>query len=285
MEKKRAALVAIVGGLTIFAIKLVSYFMSGSVALLSDALESIVNIAASLLMFFAVYISGMPPDEEHHYGHQKIENITSLIEGLSILTAALFIVHTALEKIGNPQPLPRVELALGVNLFASLLNGALSLFLSRSASETGSLALEGDAKHLLSDVVTSVGIAAGLLAAKRFELYILDPVMALIVSVLIVRMGVGLVLKAARGLMDEDCPEAEAKIMEILERYESRYVDYHDVKSRRSGGQVFAELHLSVDGSLTVEETHEFTDHLEEDLRNELPEVTITIHVEPYTDE
>jgi len=285
LEKKRAALVAIVGGLTIFAIKLVSYFMSGSVALLSDALESIVNIAASLLMFFAVYISGMPPDEEHHYGHQKIENITSLIEGLSILTAALFIVHTALEKIGNPQPLPRVELALGVNLFASLLNGALSLFLSRSASETGSLALEGDAKHLLSDVVTSVGIAAGLLAAKRFELYILDPVMALIVSVLIVRMGVGLVLKAARGLMDEDCPEAEAKIMEILERYESRYVDYHDVKSRRSGGQVFAELHLSVDGSLTVEETHEFTDHLEEDLRNELPEVTITIHVEPYTDE
>jgi len=166
MDKKRAALVAIIGGLFIFLVKMGAWFMSGSVALLSDALESIVNIAASLLMFYSVYVSGIPADEEHHYGHEKIENISSLIEGLLILTAALFIIHTALERIYHPVELTRIEGALGVSLFATAMNGGLSWFLGRTAGESGSMALEGDAKHLLSDVITSVGVAAGLWVAQ-----------------------------------------------------------------------------------------------------------------------
>jgi cation diffusion facilitator family transporter len=281
MEKKGAAAIAVVGGVAIFLIKMAAYFMSGSVALLSDALESIVNIAASLLMLYAVYVSGMPADDDHHYGHQKIEGISSLIEGAFILTAAVFIIHTAIERIFDPVPLGSVEAALGVSLFATALNGGLSWFLGRNAEENGSMALEGDSKHLLSDVVTSAGVAVGLLVAEYTGLAVLDPVMALLVAVLIVRMGVKLVLKSSRLLMDLHDPEEERRIMEVLESHVSDSVDFHDLKTRRSGNEVYAEVHLSVDPSLTVEEAHNLADHLEDDLRSELPNTVITIHVEP----
>lgn len=281
MDKKRAALVAVAGGLTIFGVKLVAYFMSGSVALLSDALESIINIAASFLMLFSVYVSGMPADENHQYGHQKVESISSMVEGGFILTAALFIIHTAIERIYRPAALTMVEAALGVSLFATAMNGGLSWLLGRTAKETGSMALEGDAKHLFSDVISSVGVAAGLMVAEITGLYILDPVIALFVSAVILRMGGKLVLKSARGLMDMSAPIEESEIKRVLELHESSFFDFHEVKTRRSGDRVFAELHLSVDGSLTVEEAHELTDHLEEELKEDLPGVTITIHIEP----
>ncbi len=285
MTKRKAAIVAVVGGLTIFAIKILAYFMSRSVALLSDALESIVNIAASALMLFSVYVSGVPEDENHHYGHQKIENISSLLEGAFILTAAVFIVHTALERIYEPISLVGIEGALGVSLFATAMNGGLSSYLSRTADKEGSMALEGDAKHLLSDVITSLGVIAGLWVAQLTGWAILDPLMALLVAALIMRMGVKLVLKSGQGLMDDHNPEIEARIMRLLDRHRPQFVDYHDVKTRRSGNRVFAELHLSVDGALSVQEAHDFTDHLEKDLRKELPEVTVTIHLEPPEDE
>ena len=281
MEKRNAAIIAVLGGLAIFMIKIVAYFLSDSVALLSDALESIVNIAASMLMFYSVYISGKPADENHKYGHQKVENISSLVEGFLILVAAIFIIHTALERIFKPVILEEIDLALIVSLAATALNGLLSVFLGRIATERGSMALEGDSKHLMSDVITSLGVAGGLWIGKEIGWSYMDPLMALLVSVLIVRMGLKLVLKSAQGLMDDSAPKAEEKIKAILERHSSRYVDFHDLKSRRSGDQVFAELHLSVDAAMTVEEAHDFTDHLEEDLRNELSEVKITIHVEP----
>jgi cation diffusion facilitator family transporter len=284
MDNKGAALVAVGGGLIIFAVKLGAWYISGSVALLSDALESIINIAASCLMLYSVYISGKPADDEHHYGHQKVEYITSLTEGGLIITAAIFIIHTALERISNPAPITSVESAVGINLFATALNGVLSWYLIRRSKETGSIALEGDAKHLLSDVVTSVGVAFGLYISLFTGWTLADPIIALIVSVLIIRMGAMIILKSSRGLMDPDCPETEEKIEALLDRHRSRFVDYHDIKTRRSGSQVFAELHLSIDGDMTVKEAHDFTDHLEDDLKKELPEVTVTIHVEPPED-
>jgi cation diffusion facilitator family transporter len=285
MGKRGASIVAVAGGIAIFGIKLGAYFMSGSIALLSDALESIVNIAASLLMFFAVYVSGMPADEDHPYGHQKIENISSLAEGFLIIIAALFIIHTALERIYKPVALTSVEASLGVSLFATAMNGGLSWYLSRTGREAGSIALEGDAKHLLSDVITSVGVVAGLWIAQLTGWAILDPAIALVISILVLKMGVGLILRSGRGLMDDHVPEVEEKIRVLLERHQSQFVDFHDVKTRRSGNQVFAELHLSVDASLTVQEAHDFTDHLEEDIRNEMPDVSLTIHVEPASSE
>jgi cation diffusion facilitator family transporter len=264
--KKRAAFTALMGGLFIFALKLVAWDISGSVALLSDALESIVNLVASGIMLFSIIVSEKPADESHHYGHEKVENISMLVEGGLIVTASLFIVHEALGRINEPAALTEVGFALGISLFATALNGLLSWYLSRTADKTDSLALEGDAKHLLSDVISSLGVVAGLYVANLTGWDMLDPVLA---------------YKASHGLMDRSAPEEEARIREIMEGHQSQFVDFHDVKTRRSGGRVYAELHLSMDGSATVQESHDFTDHLEEDLGNELPEVTITIHVEP----
>ena len=284
MDNRGAALVAVGGGLIIFAVKLGAWYISGSVALLSDALESIINIAASCLMLFSVYVSGRPADEEHHYGHQKVEYITSLAEGGLIITAAIFIIHTALERLSKPVPITSVESAIGINLFATAMNGGLSMYLIRRSKETGSIALEGDAKHLLSDVVTSVGVAGGLFISQLTGWIQADPLIALAVSVLIIRMGAEIIIKSSRGLMDDHCPETEEKIEALLDRHRSRFVDYHDIKTRRSGTQVFAELHLSIDGEMTVKEAHDFTDHLEEDLEKELPDVSVTIHIEPPED-
>lgn len=279
--KQRAAITAVIGGLAIFGIKLLAYFISDSVALLSDALESIVNIAASVLMLFSVRISEMPADRNHEYGHQKVENISSFVEGVLILIAAFLIVQAAAGRLFKPVELRSLGLALGVSFFATALNGGLSWFLSRTAGETGSLALEGDAKHLLSDVLSSVGVIAGLLVANFTGWGFMDPVLAIVVAALVFRIGLRLTLKASGGLMDYSCPEEEAKIMEVIGRHKSQYIDFHNVKTRRSGDRVFSELHLSVDASLTVEAAHELTDHLEEELRTELPEVSLTIHVEP----
>ena len=281
MDNRGAALVAVGGGLVIFAVKLGAWYISGSVALLSDALESIINIVASCLMLFSVYVSGRPADDEHHYGHQKVEYITSLAEGGLIITAAIFIIHTALERLSDPVPITSAGSAIGINLFATALNGGLSWYLIRRSKETGSIALEGDAKHLLSDVVTSVGVAIGLYISLLTGWTLADPIIALIVSVLIIRMGADIILKSSRGLMDDHCPETEEKIEALLDRHRSNFVDYHDIKTRRSGTQVFAELHLSIDGEMTVKEAHDFTDHLEEDLKKELPDVAVTIHIEP----
>jgi cation diffusion facilitator family transporter len=276
---------ALAGGLFIFALKLVAWSISGSVALLSDALESIVNLVASGMMLVSVIVSEKPADESHQYGHEKAESISMLVEGGLIVAAGLFIVHEALGRLSEPTALTGVGLALGVSLFATALNGVLSWYLSKTAEETDSLALEGDAKHLLSDVVSSLGVAAGLYVASITGWSLLDPVLAMLVSVLVFKMGLELFYKASQGLMDRSAPEEEEKIREIMEGHQSMFVDYHNVKTRRSGGRVYAELHLSIDGSATVQESHDFTDHLEEDLRNELPEVTITIHVEPSTRE
>jgi len=281
MDNRGAALVAVGGGLIIFAVKLGAWYISGSVALLSDALESIINIVASCLMLYSVYVSGRPADDEHHYGHQKVEYITSLAEGGLIITAAIFIIHTALERLSDPVPITSVGSAIGINLFATALNGGLSWYLIRRSKETGSIALEGDAKHLLSDVVTSLGVAGGLFVSQLTGWIQADAIIALAVSVLIIRMGADIILKSSRGLMDDHCPETEEKIEALLNRHRSRFVDYHDIKTRRSGSQVFAELHLSIDGEMTVKAAHDFTDHLEEDLKKELPDVAVTIHIEP----
>jgi len=285
LRKRRAALTALVGGLFIFALKLLAWALSGSVALLSDALESVVNLVASGMMLFSVIVSERPADESHQYGHEKVENISMLVEGGLIVTAGLFIVHEALGRLSEPTALTGVGYALGISLFATALNGVLSWHLSRTAKETDSLALEGDAMHLLSDVVSSLGVVAGLYVASLTGWSVLDPILALLVSVLVFKMGLELFYKASQGLMDRSAPEEEARIREIMKGHQSQFVDFHDVKTRMSGGRVYAELHLSMDGSVTVQESHDFVDHLEEDLLNELPEVTITIHVEPSTRE
>jgi cation diffusion facilitator family transporter len=281
MSKRTIAASAIFGGIVIFTIKLYAWLISGSVALLSDALESIVNILASMMMFASVLISAQPPDEDHRYGHQKIENISCLIEGILIIVAGFLIGRTAYLRLYNPVILERLNYAVLISLFATSINLGLSWILMRTAKRTHSLALEGDAIHLFSDVISSGGVAVGLFLGYRLGLPIVDPIIALIVSAIILKMGMDLVRKSGSGLMDESCWETEIEIRRIMDRHQQSFVDYHNMKTRKSGNSVFAELQLSLDGNLSVQEAHDFTDHLEADLRDELPNVILTIHIEP----
>lgn len=281
MEKKQVALLALICGVAVFAIKLVAFFISDSVALLSDALESIVNIAASGLMLFSVCVSEKAPDSSHKYGHEKIEDISSLIEGILVVIAAALIIHAAAGRLYEPTQLMQLDVAIGISIFATALNGALSWMLIRTAKSCGSAALEGDAKHLFSDVISTVGVWIGLVVAQLTGWAFLDSVLAFVVAALIVKMGVELIIKSSNCLMDQSCKKEEEKIMKVLGRHSFQFIDFHDLKTRRHGNQVFAELHLSVNGSLSVKEAHDLTDHLEEELKEEQPNVNLTIHVEP----
>jgi cation diffusion facilitator family transporter len=281
MEKKQAAVIAIFCGIAVFGIKLVAYFISNSVALLSDALESIVNIAASGLMLFSVCVSERAPDSSHKYGHEKIEDISSLVEGIFIIIAALLIINAAAGRLFEPTELFKLDFAIGISMFATALNAGLSWLLIKTARSYGSTALEGDAKHLFSDVISTVGVWIGLFVAQLTGWDFLDSLLAFVVAVLIVRMGVGLVLKSSNRLMDQSCIAEEKKIKEVLGRHSFQFIDFHDLKTRRHGNQVFAELHLSVDGSLSVKEAHDLTDQLEAELKEEQPNVKLTIHIEP----
>jgi cation diffusion facilitator family transporter len=281
MEKKQVAILAVICGIAIFFIKLVAYLISNSVALLSDALESIVNIAASCLMLFSVCVSERAPDSSHKYGHEKIEDLSSFVEGIFIIIAALLIITAAAGRLFETTELLELNLAIGISVFATALNGGLSWLLIKTAKSCGSTALEGDAKHLFSDVISTVGVWIGLFVAQLTGWSFLDSVLAFFVAALVIRVGVGLVLKSSNRLMDQSCVEEEKKIIEVLGRHTFHFIDFHNLKTRRHGNQVFAELHLSVDGSLSVKEAHDLTDHLAEELKEEQPNVNLTIHVEP----
>jgi cation diffusion facilitator family transporter len=281
VSKNQSATMAVIGGFIVFCLKLAAFFLSGSVALLSDALESIVNIIASFMMVISIRISGTPADMDHQYGHQKVENISAFIEGALIIVAGLLIAYTAIGRFFNPVTLGSLDLALGISLLATATNGGLSLYLRRSSKKHGSMALEGDAKHLLSDVLSSIGVVIGLFIASLTGWTILDPLLALIVAILVFKMGTDLVLKAGSGLLDQAADDEQKKIEKLLNDHHPEFIDYHNVKTRRSGNKVFAELHLTMDPNITVQKAHDLTKHLEEDLRRDLPEVSVTIHVEP----
>jgi cation diffusion facilitator family transporter len=282
VNKRTVAVITVIGGFVIFGLKLLAFTISGSIALLSDALESIVNIVASILMFFSVKISGKPADFDHNYGHEKIENISAFIEGVLVIIAALLIVYTAIGRLRNPTfELLELNIAVGLSFLAMFSNLGLSLLLRKTANNTGSMALEGDSKHLLSDVFSSVAVNVGLIVANVTGLKILDPLLALMVAFLVGKMGIELILKSGKYLMDTSADGEQEKIESLLKDHKPKFINYHNVKTRKSGSKVFAELHLTVDPNLTVQEAHDFTKHLEEDIHQKMPEVCITIHVEP----
>lgn len=281
MRKKHAATIALTCGIGIFFLKLAAFFVSNSVALLSDALESIVNILASALMFFSISISERAPDQSHKYGHQRIEDISCLLEGVFIILAAVFIIITAIDRLYVVNYLLELNLGILISVAATIINFGVSLLLLNTAKRTGSAALEGDSKHLLSDVISSVGVWVGLFVGGLFGLDYMDSLLAFVVAVLIIRLGVGLIWRSSCNLMDQSCVDEEKTISDILEQHEYRFIDFHDLKTRRSGSLVFAELHLSVTSSLTVKEAHDLADHLEADIKKACSNVRLTIHVEP----
>jgi cation diffusion facilitator family transporter len=281
MRKKQAAIIALVCGIIIFFLKVAAFFVSNSVALLSDALESIINIVASGMMFLSISVSERDPDQSHKYGHQKIEDISSLLEGVLIIIAAIFIINTAIGRLIVTNYLSELNFGILISVFATGINLVISITLLRTAKRTGSAALEGDSKHLISDVISSVIVWIGLILGQLFSLAYIDSILAFLVALLVIKMGIGLILKSSRNLMDQSCVDEEKTISAILSQHEYRFIDFHNLKTRRSGNLVFAELHLSVNSSLTVRDAHDLADHLEADVKEACPNVNLIIHVEP----
>ena len=212
---------------------------------------------------------------------KKSKIYPACLEGIFIVVAALLIVNAAAGRVFSAVLPIKIDLAIGISMIATAMNGGISWFLSRAAKKSGSVALEGDSKHLLSDVISTAGVWVGLFIVGLTGWSIVDPIMAFIVALLIAKMGLGLIIKSSSRLMDNSCKEEESRIREVLLRHKYRFIDFHDMKTRRNGNLVFCELHLSVDGSLSVEEAHDLTDHLENELKEELPNANMTIHVEP----
>lgn len=280
MKKQQVAKMAVVIGLLIFFIKLAAYLISGSVALLSDAMESIVNIAASIMMLASIRVAMMPADADHRYGHQRAENISCLVEGILIVIAALMIIMASAERLLNPvNSFSSIGLALVISLVATSLNGGMSYLLMRSSRQNGSIALEGDAKHLMSDVISSVGIVFGLILAELTGWYILDPIMALVVALLLIRMAYTVLAKTCHDLMDHSCPESEAIIESVLKEH-GGFLQYHDLKTRHVGEDIYAEMHLCVPAEMSMAEAHNLTESIEDAIRVKIPSVVVSIHLE-----
>jgi cation diffusion facilitator family transporter len=245
-------------------------------------MESIINIVASIMMFVALNVASKSEDDNHRYGHQKAENISALVEGVLIIMAAVLIVEATIGRLFDPVPFDNINLGLIISLCATSLNGILAVVMLRESKKSRSMALEGDAKHLFSDVMSSVGVVLGLFIASITGFYILDPLIALVVAVLLVKMGVEVFRKTSQDLMDASCEEEEKLIIAVLDRNEG-YLEYHDLKTRRSGHKVFMDVHICMNGDVSLSVAHSLTVKLEKEMEEAVPGIVANIHIEDHT--
>jgi cation diffusion facilitator family transporter len=280
---RRMAYLSIATSLGTIVLKFSAYFLTGSVSLWSDALESLVNLAAGLVALGALMVAEQPADDRHTYGHDKAEYFSSGVEGALILVAAVSIIWSAVHRFVEPQPLVRLGPGLVVAFLAGAANFVTARMMLRVARQHDSITIEADAKHLLTDVWTSVGIIAGLLVVMAVpDWAILDPLMAVAVGVHIVVTGVSLLRRSADGLMDVALPPSEVRRVEALIRAElPEGSSFHALRTRKAGARRFLEFHLLVPGTMSVHDSHELCDRIESALSAHLAKAHVTIHVEP----
>jgi cation diffusion facilitator family transporter len=282
LDKTRILYLSIAVALVTMAIKFVAYWITGSVGLLSDALESIVNLAAALVAFVALWIAARPADATHPYGHEKIEYFSSGVEGTLILFAAIGIIFSTVKRLLHPMPLANLDLGLVLSLAAAAANFLVAQLLLRAARRYDSITIEADAKHLLTDVWTTIGVVVALLVVKFTGWTIIDPLIAFAVGGNIILSGAGLLRRSFRGLMDFRLPADEiAAIEDLLGRHVGRRRPYHNLRTRKSGSQRFVEFHLLVPGDMSVRAAHQLCEQLENEIRRILENATVTIHTEP----
>jgi cation diffusion facilitator family transporter len=278
----RLALGSIAVGIIVLGLKYAAYLVTGSAALYSDALESIVNVATALAAFFAVRLSAVPPDANHPYGHQKAEYLSAVLEGVLIVIAALAILRKAYLSYLDPQPLDAPALGLAINGVATLINAAWCYQLFRVGRKRRSPALLADARHLFTDVITSLGVFVGVALVALTGWLVLDSIMAALVALHILWWGWELTRKSIGGLMDEAVSkDVLAKIRAAIAKEAQGAIEAHDLRTRQAGRMTFIEFHLVVPGSMSVAESPAICDRIEAALKADLPEAMISIHVEP----
>jgi cation diffusion facilitator family transporter len=278
----RLALGSLAVALAVLALKLLAWRLTGSLALWSDALESLVNVAASLAALMAVRLADKPADRQHPYGHHKAEYFSAVLEGVLVILAALSIAVSAWESLAAPRMPELSSLGLGVNALASVLNGLWGWLLIRRGRAMGSPALVADGRHLMTDVVSSAGVLVGLGLALATGWAALDPLLALAVAVNILWSGWLLIKASVGGLMDEAVDTATMRrLREVISGAAEGAIEAHDIRTRNAGRMTFVDFHLVVPAELTVSEAHRICDRIEAAIRGVVGEAVITIHVEP----
>ena len=281
----RFAWLSIATAVITIILKAAAYLLTGSVGLLSDALESGVNLVTAVLALVILTIAAQPPDDEHAFGHDKAEYFSGGVEGTLILVAAGTIIYSAIRSYFNPQPLDQLGVGIGVSVIAAVCNGITARILLRAGHQHNSITLTAGARHLLADVWTSGGVVIGIAIVAVTGWQPLDPILAIIVALHILRSGLHLVRQAINGLMDTSLPPDElAKVTAILEQHCTRNVQYHALRTRQSGAQRFLSVHIQVPGAWNVQKGHSLLEEIERDLREALAPVAITTHLEPVED-
>ena len=278
----RLAIGSLVVGIAVLGLKAIAYWLTGSVALMSDALESIVNVATAVVALIAIRVAATPADANHPYGHHKAEFFSAVLEGVMIIIAALLIIEEAYKGFMAPRALDAPFEGLLVNGCATAINGFWSWMLIVQGRRQRSPALVADGHHLLSDVVSSGGVVIGVLLAVVTGWYVLDPILAGLVAVNILWSGWKVVKSSLSGLLDEAVPEETLTAMRsVISAAATGAIEVHDLKTRHAGKMTFVDCHLVVPGTITVNEAHAMCDAIEQAVRDEFGDVTITIHVEP----
>ena len=275
-------MLSVISNTTLIILKIVAGLLSGSVSIISEAIHSGMDLVASIIAFFSVRVSSKPADKGHPYGHGKIENVSGVIEGLLIFVAAFLIFKEAIIKLIHPTEISQTFIAIAVMGISSIVNIIISRTLYKVAKREESVALEADALHLKTDVYTSAGVALGLLLMKVTGIKVLDPITAILVSLLIIKEAWSLCRNAFRPLLDASLlEEEEAQIKEILETYDEQIKGFHKLRTRKSGNIKYIDFHMFVDGSLTVDVAHTISKELEIVIEQKIKNTNVNIHIEP----
>lgn len=281
----RFALLSLLAALGTITLKMVAWYITGSVGLLSDAMESIVNVVAAAATMWLLFLSARPPDDRYAYGYSKAEYFASAFEGALILVAAVAIGWAAIVRLLHPQPIEQVGMGIAVSIVATTINFVVARLLLRAARRHNSIALEADAHHLMTDVWTSVGVVVAVLAVGLTGWSWLDPVIALAVAVNIVFTGISLLRRSAFGLMDQALPpDSVRKIEAILAEYRSAEVEFHAIRTRAAAGRSFVSMHVLVPGGWSVQQGHDLVERVESEIATTVPGTTVFTHVEPRED-
>lgn len=278
----RFAWLSISAAVVTIGLKLVAYRLTGSVGLLSDAIESVVNLVGGIMALAMLTIAARPADKDHPYGHSKAEYFSSGVEGSLILLAAVSIGYAAIGRLISPKPLEQVGLGLAVSVLASLVNLVVALLLLRVGRRHNSITLEANAQHLLTDVWTSIGVLVGVAAVALTGWQWLDPTVALAVAGNIIWTGVGIVRRSTAGLMDSAIPGQDlATVQRVLQSYEQAGLQFHKLQTRQAGASKFVSVHVQVPGDWTVDQGHRAAGRVASDIRQALPGALVITHVEP----
>jgi cation diffusion facilitator family transporter len=283
MDKRQKLAAASIGvALLVLALKGLAYYLTGSVALFSDALESVINVVTAAVALYTIRVAAQPADANHPYGHTKAEYFSAVLEGVLIIVAALLILRESWGALFAPRRLDAPALGLAINAGAGVVNALWSWILVREGRRLRSHALVADGKHLFTDVLTSAGVLVGLAGAWAFDLPILDPVLAAVVALNILWSGWQVMRESLGGLMDEAAPpETLARIRDVISVNANGAIEAHDLRTRHAGRMTFVDFHLVVPGHLSVSDAHDICDAIERALKAEMSDTLVTIHVEP----